>query len=67
MSPSELILPGLALVLGFMLFRLAAGNGWHWAMGLFLALVPLGLTLVIGMYGLLLSAAVVGAAYKANL
>ena len=67
MEPGDLIIYGLALVLGFMLFRLAAGNGWHWALGLFLALVPLGLTLGIGTYGLLFSAAVVGAAYKANL
>lgn len=66
MEPAELILPGIALVLGFMLYRLAVGNDWHWTIGLFFALVPLGFTLVLGIYGLLISAVFVGGVYKAT-
>lgn len=65
MEPAELVLLAIALVLGFMVFRLAVGNGYHWALGLFLALFPLGFTLLIGIYGLLLSALIVGSLYKA--
>jgi hypothetical protein len=66
MEPAELILPGIALVLGFLLVRLAVGNDWHWAVGLVLALFPLGFTLVLGIYGLLVSAVFVGGVYKAT-
>ena len=66
MEPAELILPGIALVLGFMLYRLAVGNDWHWAFGAFLALMPLGFTLFLGIYGLLISAVFVGGVYKAT-
>ena len=66
MDPAELILPGIALVLGFMLYRLAAANEWHWAVGVALALFPLGATLVFGIYGLLVSAVFVGGVYKAS-
>lgn len=65
MDPAELILPGIALALGFMLYRLAVGNDWHWAAGAVLALMPLGFTLVLGIYGLLISAVFVGGVYKA--
>ena len=66
MDPAELILPGIALVLGFMLYRLAVGNDWHWGFGVFLALMPLGFTFVLGIYGLLISAVFVGGVYKAT-
>jgi hypothetical protein len=66
MDPAELLLPGIALVLGFMLYRLAVGNDWHWGFGVLLALMPLGFTLVLGIYGLLISAVFVGGVYKAS-
>ena len=66
MDPAELILPGIALVLGFMLYRLAVGNDWHWSIGALLALMPLGFTLLLGIYGLLISAVFVGGVYKAS-
>lgn len=66
MDPAELIIPGIALVLGVMLYRLAVGNDWHWGVALVLALMPLGFTLVLGIYGLLASAVFVGGCYKAS-
>ena len=61
----DIVLPLIALGLGVMVFRLATGNEWHWALGLFLALIPLAFTLVLGIIGLLIAAVFVGAAYKA--
>jgi hypothetical protein len=58
-----LILP---LSLGVLAFRVSAGMGWHWVVGLLLALIPLGATLLLGIIGLLGSALFVGALYKAS-
>jgi hypothetical protein len=66
MEPAEFILLGIALALGFMLYRLAVGNDWHWGFGVLLALFPLGFTLFLGIYGLLISAVFVGGVYKAS-
>lgn len=66
MEPAELFLPCIALVLGFMLYRLATANDWHWAFGVCLALMPLGCTLLFGVYGLLVSAVFVGGVYKST-
>jgi hypothetical protein len=66
MELAELILPGIALVLGFMLYRLATANEWHWGVGVCLAFFPLGATLIFGIYGLLVSAVFVGGVYKAS-
>jgi hypothetical protein len=55
----------VALGLSFMVFRLATGNGWHWSLAVFLALIPIGFTLFLGIIGLLIAGVFVGAAYKA--
>ena len=56
----------VALGLSVMLFRLATGNGWHWALALFLALIPLVFTLALGIISLLVAGVLVGASYKAS-
>ena len=66
MDPVEIAFYGVALLLGFMLYRLATGNDWPRGFALFLALCPLGFTLVLGIYGLLISAVFVGGVYKAT-
>jgi hypothetical protein len=56
----------IPLALGVMVFRLSSSMGWHWFVGLLLALIPLGATLLMGIIGLLGSALFVGALYKAS-
>ena len=56
----------IALVLGALAFRLSSTMGWHWALGLFLALLPFAASLLLGIIGLLGSAVFVGALYRAS-
>jgi hypothetical protein len=65
MELAEIAFLCVALGLSVMVFRLASGNGWHWTLALFLALIPLGFTFFLGIIGLLLAGVFVGAAYKA--
>ena len=67
MHPSALIFVFLALGLGFITFRLVSRDfEWHWGVALFLAAVPIAMSFLFGMYGLLGSALFVGALYKAG-
>ena len=66
MHPAALFFFFLALGLGFITFRLALRDfEWPWAVALFLAAVPIALSLFFGLYGLLGSALFVGGLYKA--
>lgn len=66
MSPIDGLLLLIVLVLGVMAFRVTADMGWHWGASIFFGLVPLGITLLFGMIGLLASALFVGGLYKAS-
>jgi hypothetical protein len=56
----------VATVLSLMAFRVSLGMGMHLASALFLALIPLVATSVVGLIGLLASAVFVGGLYKAS-
>ncbi len=57
----------VAVGLAMLTFRLAVGGfGWHWAVGLLLAVVPVAVTFFFGLIGLLGAALFVGALYKAS-
>jgi hypothetical protein len=66
MVPEELLFLLIPLGLGVLAFRVSSGMGWHWVVGILLALIPLGATLLFGIVGLLGSALFVGALYKAS-
>ena len=66
MSPEDGLFLIIPLSLGVLAFRVSSGMGWHWVVGLLLALIPLGATLLFGIIGLLGSALFVGALYKAS-
>ena len=66
MSPKDGLFLIIPLSLGVLAFRVSSGMGWHWVVGLLLALIPLGATLLFGIIGLLGSALFVGALYKAS-
>jgi hypothetical protein len=56
----------VAVVLGLMAYRVSLGMGMHLVTALFLALIPLVATYVVGLIGLLASAVFVGGLYKAS-
>ena len=64
MSPFAIALLLLSGGLGFILFRIALGSQWHWALGVVLAVIPFGLTMLFGVIGFLISALFVGTMYK---
>jgi hypothetical protein len=67
MNPVAIIALVLSVGLAIMVFRLAIGGfGWHWAVGVLLASVPVVATFFFGIVGLLGSALFVGALYKAS-
>ena len=66
MSIVDIALLMVAGALGFMVFRLSIGNGWHWVLGLLLAAIPIAFALFLGIIGLLIGAVFVGAMYRAT-
>ena len=57
---------GIGVILGIAVFRLSLSMGWHWALAIFLAAIPIAGTFFLGIIGLLASAVFVGALYKAT-
>jgi hypothetical protein len=56
----------VAVGLAALTFRLAVGEfGWHWAVGLLLAVIPVAATFFFGIIGLLGAALFVEVLYKA--
>ncbi len=66
MNPLAIVILLVAVGLGVLVFRLAWSQGWHWGLGLLLALLPVAVTFFFGILGLLGSALFVGALYKAS-
>jgi hypothetical protein len=61
-----MILVLVSLVLSGIALRLAVSSEWGWGVGVFLALIPPGLTFLLGLYGLLGGALFLGALFKAS-
>jgi hypothetical protein len=67
MSPVAIVVLLFAVGLAVLVFRLSVGGfGWHWAVGLLLAAIPVAATFFFGLIGLLGAALFVGALYKAS-
>lgn len=54
----------IAFLVGVLVFVLALRGGWHWTLAVFTGLLPVGLTLLGGILGLILSFFVASAVYK---
>ena len=64
MNPVAIIALVLSVGLAVMVFRLAIGGfGWHWAVGVLLASVPVVATFFFGIVGLLVAAVPVVATF----
>lgn len=57
---------GIGCVLGFVVLRLGLAADWGWTRSILAALLPVAFTLFLGLVGVLISAALVGAIYKAS-
>ena len=56
----------VGIVFGILVFRLAMGMDWHIGIAIFMALVPVGATLFLGVFGVVASALFLGSMYKAS-
>lgn len=56
----------IGLVFSVVVYNLAVGMDWHWGFAVFLALVPIGAAVFMGIFGVIGSALFVGAMFKAS-
>jgi hypothetical protein len=64
MNPAALVFLLLSIGLGFLVFWVTQRAGWHWALALAVAAIPLTFTFFLGVIGLLVGALFAAAMYK---